>query len=74
MTKRQKFIKFHNLSEKVLNTKSNKKTYVRNDVMTTIIKQCRGEKTRGIRPIDRFRKKLRFQILKVLNIQNLKSN
>ena len=26
--------------------------------MTTIIKQCRGEKTRGVRPIDRFRKKL----------------
>ena len=26
--------------------------------MTTIIKQCRGEKTRGIRAIDGFRKKL----------------
>ena len=26
--------------------------------MTTIIKQCRGEKTRGIRAIDEFRKKL----------------
>ena len=26
--------------------------------MTTVIKQCRGEKTRGIRVIDRFRKKL----------------
>ena len=26
--------------------------------MTTIIKQCRGEKARGIRAIDRFRKKL----------------
>ena len=26
--------------------------------MTTIIKHCRGEKTRGIRAIDRFRKKL----------------
>ena len=29
---------------------------VRNDVMTTIIKQCRGEKTRGMRAIDGFRK------------------
>ena len=36
--------------------KNNKKTYVRNDVMTTIIKWCRGEKTRGIRAIDGFRK------------------
>ena len=35
-----------------------KKTYVKNDVMTTIIKQCRAEKTRGMRAIDRFRKKL----------------
>ena len=26
--------------------------------MTNVIKQCRGEKTRGIRAIDRFRKKL----------------
>ena len=26
--------------------------------MITIIKQCRGEKTRGIRAIDGFRKKL----------------
>ena len=29
-----------------------------NDVMTTIIKCCRGEKKRGIRAIDGFRKKL----------------
>ena len=26
--------------------------------MTTVIKRCRGEKTRGIKAIDRFRKKL----------------
>ena len=26
--------------------------------MTTVIKHCRGEKTRGIKAIDRFRKKL----------------
>ena len=30
----------------------------KNDVMTTIIKCCRGEKKRGIRAIDGFRKKL----------------
>ena len=45
-------------SKKELNTKNNKNPYVRNDVMTTIIKRCRGEKTRGIRAIDGFRNKL----------------
>ena len=38
ITKRQIYKKFTNLSEKELNTKNNKKPYVRNDVMTTIIK------------------------------------
>ena len=58
MTKRQIYKKFTNLSQEELHTKNNKKTYVRDDVMTTVIKQCRGEKMRGIRAIDRFRKKL----------------
>ena len=58
MTKIEIYKKFTNLSEKELNAKNNKKTYVRNDVMTTIIKRCRGEKTRGIRAIDGFRNKL----------------
>ena len=57
MTERKIYKKFVNLSKKELNTKNNKKTYVKNDVLT-IIKQCRGEKTRGIRAIDGFRKKL----------------
>ena len=42
--------------EKELNTKNNFKKM--NDIMTTIIKRCRGEKTRGIRAIDGFRNKL----------------
>ena len=58
MTKREIYKNFTNLSDEELNTKNNKKTYVRNDVMTTIIKRCRGEKTRGIRAIDGFRNKL----------------
>ena len=58
MTKRQIYKKFTNLSQEKLNTINNKKTYVKNDVMTTVIKRCRGEKTRGIRAIDGFRKKL----------------
>ena len=55
-TEREIYKKFDNLSEDELNTKSNKNIYVRNDVMTTIIKRCRGEKKRGIRAIDGFRK------------------
>ena len=57
MTEKELYKRFTNLSEKELNTKNNLKTYVKNDVMTTIIKRCRGEKTRGIRAIDGFRKK-----------------
>ena len=58
MTERKIHGKFGNLSEDELNRKSNKNVYVRNDVMTTIIKRCRGEKKRGIRAIDGLRKKL----------------
>ena len=47
MTEREIYKKFDNLSEDELNTKSNKNVYVRNDVMTTIIKRCRGKK-RGV--------------------------
>ena len=61
MTKREIYKKFTNLKEKklnTLNTKNKKTPYVRNDVMTTILKRCRGEKTRGIRASDGFRNKL----------------
>ena len=56
MTKREIYKNFTNLSKKEINTKNNKNPYARNDVMTTIIKRCRGEKTKGIRAIDGFRK------------------
>ena len=56
MTKREIYKKFTNLSQEELNTKNDKKAYVKNDLMTTIIKPCRGEETRGIRAIDGFRK------------------
>ena len=46
MTKREIYKKFIYLNEKELNTQNNKNPYVRNDVMTAIIKQCRGEKKR----------------------------
>ena len=57
MTKREIYKKFTNLSKKELNTKNNKNPYVKNYGMTTIIKWCKWEKTRGIRAIDGFRKK-----------------
>ena len=46
MTERKIYEKFDNLSEEELNTKNNKTVYVRNDVMTTVIKRHRGEKKR----------------------------
>ena len=46
MTEREIFEKIDILSEGELNTKRNKKVYVKSDVMTTVIKWCRGEKKR----------------------------
>ena len=58
MTEREIFKKFGNLSNDKLNTMSSKFVYVKNNIMTNIIKHCRGEKKGGIRAIDGFRKKL----------------
>ena len=44
MTEREIYEKFDNLSKNELNTKSNKNVYVKNNVMTNIIKHGRGEK------------------------------
>ena len=57
MTEREIFEKFDNLSEDELNTKSNKKVYVKNDVMTTVIKQCRGEKKEAKKKKNRWLQK-----------------
>ena len=46
LTEREIFRKYDNLSENELNTKSNKKVCVRNDIMTFVIKHCRGKKAR----------------------------
>ena len=46
MIKKQIYKKFTNLSQEKLNIINNKKTYVKNNVMATIIKHCRGEKKR----------------------------
>ena len=58
MTEREIYEKCANLSEDELNTKSNKNIFVKNNVMSIIIKQCRGEKKRGARVIEEFRKNL----------------
>ena len=47
MTERKIYEKFDNLSKDELNTKSNKNVYVKNNVMTNIIKHSRGEKKRN---------------------------
>ena len=44
MTERGIFKKYANLSEDELSEKSNKKVYVKNDVMIAVIKHFRGEK------------------------------
>ena len=47
MSEREIHKRFDNLSENELNTKSNKNVCVKNNVMTNIIKHCRGEKKRN---------------------------
>ena len=44
MTEREIYEKYDNLSEDELNIKSNKNVFVKNNVVTNIIKHCRGEK------------------------------
>ena len=58
MTEKEIFKKFDKLDEDELNTRSNKSIYVKNIIMTNIIKHCRGEKKREIKVIDEFRKEL----------------
>ena len=58
MTKGEIYKKFADLSKQESNKQNNKKFYVKNDVTTSVIKRCRGEKTKGIRAIDGFRKKI----------------
>ena len=59
MTEKEIFGKFDNSSNDELNTKSNKFVYVKNNVMTNIIKHCKGKKKKKKinKSIDGFRKK-----------------
>ena len=47
MTEREIYEKFTNLNEDELNIKSNKSVYVKNNIMTNIIRHCKGEKKRN---------------------------
>ena len=44
MTEREFFKTFYDLDEDDLNTESNKNVFVKNTIMTNIIKNCKGEK------------------------------
>ena len=66
MTEREIFEKFSKLSNNELDKLCKKSVFVKNTIMTNIIKHCRGEKKRGIRAIDGFRKNYLFQIIKFL--------
>ena len=44
MTEKETFEKYANLSEDELSEISNKNVYVKNDVIGTVIKRCRGDK------------------------------
>ena len=47
MTEREFFKMFYDFDEDNLNTKSNKNVFVKNTIMTNIIKNCKGEKKRS---------------------------
>ena len=58
MTEREIFEKFGKLSNDELDKLCNKSVFVRNTIMASIIKNCKGEKKRGIRSAEGFREKL----------------
>ena len=58
MTERESFKTFYGYDEDSLNTKSNKTVFVKNTIMKNIIKNCKGEKKRGVRSAGEFRRKL----------------
>ena len=46
ITEKEIFKKYDNLNKYELSAKNNKEVYAENDVMSTVIKRCRGEKKR----------------------------
>ena len=58
MTEREFFKTFYDFDEDDLNTESNKNVFVKNNIMTNIINNCKGGKKRGVRSADGYRRKL----------------
>ena len=54
MTEREFLKTLYDYDEDSLSTKSNKTVFVKNTIMTNIIKNCKGEKKRGVRSAESF--------------------
>ena len=65
MTEREILEKFGKLSNNQLDKLCNKSVFAKNTIMTNIIDHCRGEKKRGIKSADGFRKKLMIPDYKI---------
>ena len=66
MTEREIFENIGKLSNNELDNLCNRSVFVKNTIMTNIIKHCRGEKKRGIKKLTDLEKNYLFQIMKFL--------
>ena len=58
MTETELFKTFYDYDEDSLNAKSNKTAFIKNTMMTNIIKNCKGEKKkRGVWSAEKFKRK-----------------
>ena len=68
------FKKFYNLSECELNTKKQRRSLCQNDIMTTVIKFCRG-KEKQVKEKQMGSEKVKdSKILRFHNVENMKLN
>ena len=68
------FKKFYNLSECELNTKKQRRSLCQNDIMTTVIKLCRG-KEKQVKEKQMGSEKVKdSKILRFHNVENMKLN
>ena len=58
MTEREFFKTFYDYDKDSLSTKSHKTIFVKNTIMTNIIKNCKDEKKWSVRSAESFREKL----------------
>ena len=67
MTEREFFKTFYDYEKDSLNTKSNENVFVKNNIMTNIIKNCKGQEKRDVRSAEKFKGKLLFQNMKFMS-------